>query len=96
MINEETYRRQRGCRYCSEPLENIENYSLAVESPEPYEIHHRLEIREDGTQVSRGELIKQGLYYDRPASELIFLTWAEHMRIHSRGNSYHKGHRHTA
>ena len=31
------------------------------------------------------DLIKFGLYYSRPASELIFLTKAEHTHLHKRG-----------
>lgn len=44
MINEENIKRK--C-YCCEDLSLIENYNEAVNSPEEYVIHHRLEIQGD-------------------------------------------------
>lgn len=38
-------------------------------------------------RYSRKTLIEFGLYYRRPASELIFLTRAEHFSIHSKGRA---------
>lgn len=72
--------------YCSEPLENIENYRQAVEDAEnQWDCHHRLEITPTGTRLGK-ELEAQGLYWNRPASELIFLPHIEHRRIHMMGN----------
>lgn len=47
--------------------------------------HHRLEISSNGERISHKDLIKQGLYYNRHASELIFLTNIEHKRLHQSG-----------
>ena len=79
-------------RYCSEPLDNIENYQQALaDNFEGWSIHHRLEIQPDGTRVSMQELIDKGLYYGRPASELVFMRREEHKRLHWIGNTFNKG-----
>ena len=79
-------------RYCSEPLDNIENYQQALaDNFEGWSIHHRLEIQPDGTRVSAKELIDKNLYYGRPASELVFMTNGEHHRLHWIGNTVNKG-----
>lgn len=65
--------------YCSEYTQ-IENYAEAVKSPLKYDLHHRLEISEN---KSRKDLIDENLYYDRPATELIFLSHVEHSRLHN-------------
>lgn len=70
-------------RCCNENISLIENYEKAVNDSEKYDCHHRLEIQEDGTLISRQKLIEMNLYYDRPASELIFLTHSDHARLHS-------------
>lgn len=67
--------------YCNEDLSNIENYELAVNDTKMWDCHHRLEITE-GKKQTKKELIEQGLYYNRPASELIFLSHIEHARLH--------------
>ena len=78
--------------YCSEPLELVENYQQAkADNFAGWCIHHRLEIQPDGTRVSAQELNYQGLYYDRPASELIFMRFRDHSSLHSAGNAYMKG-----
>ena len=78
--------------YCSEPLELVENYQQAkADNFAGWCIHHRLEIQADGTRVSVQELNYQGLYYDRPASELIFMRFRDHSSLHSAGNTYLKG-----
>lgn len=68
-------------RFCNEDLSNIENYEKAATSSEQYDCHHRLEIQGDKI-ISKEELISQNLYYNRPASELIFLTHSEHAKLH--------------
>lgn len=79
MINEKTVR-----RYCSEEPSKIENYDLAFTDMEhTWHCHHRLELGENGEVTSLNDLKKHGLYYGRPASELIFLTNGEHRRIHN-------------
>ena len=72
--------------YCCEPLELVENYAAAKsENFKGWCIHHRREIQPDGTIVSAQELIDQGLYYGRPASELIFIRFGEHSALHMTG-----------
>ena len=78
--------RQTWRHYCTDPLDNIEHYEEALaEGFKGWCIHHRLEIKSDGTRVSRQELKDNGLYYDRPASELIFMRKREHHRLHNTG-----------
>ena len=67
-------------RFCCEDISLIENYGIAVNSPERWECHHR-----NGKNVSAKELREQGLYYSRPASELIFLTHSQHRSLHHKG-----------
>lgn len=75
---------QKVRRYCSEPIENIENYDKAVSSIDCWDCHHRLEITDNG-RVSVRELKERNLYYHRPASELIFIPHGEHTVLHCRG-----------
>ena len=76
--------------YCKD-FTKIENYEKAVSDTNVWDCHHRLEL--DGiTTLSGDELIALGLYYDRPADELIFLSHAEHARIHNIGK---KGYKHS-
>ena len=71
--------------YCSEDISLIENYELAInDTTQTWEIHHRGEVLPCG-RFSADDLKKFGLYYNRPASELIFLTPAEHNRLHFKG-----------
>lgn len=70
--------------FCCEDISLIENYEKAINSNEIWDCHHRLEIQGD-KRYSRRQLIEMKLYYDRPASELIFLTHAEHTKIHFKG-----------
>lgn len=74
-------------RFCREPLSHIENYEVAVSSPEKYELHHRDEIKilPSGIEVrrSRKELKENGRYYYCPANELIFLSAVEHRKLHN-------------
>lgn len=72
-------------KYCKD-YTNIENYEQAVKDDEMWECHHRLEIKEDYINTST-ELKLMNLYYNRPYSELIFLTVKEHRKIHSPNHS---------
>lgn len=68
--------------YCREDISLIENYDKAIaDETQIWVCHHRLEIT---LNVKLNWLKRVNLYYDRPASELIYLTQAEHMRIHRR------------
>lgn len=76
-------------QYCKD-YEKIENYQKAKKDNfKGWECHHRLETHTpDGERrlvdITQKELITLGMYYNRPASELIFLTVKEH-------NAYRKG-----
>lgn len=80
MINEEYAK-----TYCCEDLSLIENYELAInDNTQTWECHHRREILPCG-RFSRDDLKKFGLYYNRPAAELIFLTQTAHRQLHLKG-----------
>ena len=71
-------------RYCSEDISLIENYHEAIADEErTWDIHHRRESDSEGRTLFTGkQLIEMGLYYKRPASELIFLTRSMHCKLH--------------
>ena len=72
-------------RYCCEDLPKIENYGQAMnDETQVWHCHHRAEILPCGN-FSRDALKKFGLYYNRPAAELVFLTKFEHLRLHHKG-----------
>jgi len=95
-------------RYCKD-ITKVENYAKAAEvNFKGWVCHHRMEThRRNGkprvTILSRQDLIDWGIYYNRPASELIFLTKSEHsslpmseetkrkMSEARKGNSWNKG-----
>ena len=65
--------------YCNEDISRIENYEKAVnDSTQTWDCHHRR-----GITTSKNELLEIGEYFHRPASELIFLTKAEHRSLHN-------------
>ena len=77
-------------RYCSD-IENVENYEGAKKDNfKGWHCHHRLETHNsDGERrsvdITMEELKALGMYYHRPASELIFLTISEHNSLHHKG-----------
>ena len=80
MICEETAK-----KYCCEDLGLIENYELAInDTTQMWHCHHRGEVLPCG-RFLRADLKKFGLYYNRPAAELIFLTPTEHHSLHNKG-----------
>lgn len=83
MINE-TYANA----YCSDDISGIENYEQAVnDKTQTWHCHHRLEIQ--GQFRNSISLLKRcGLYYHVPAWQLIFLTRADHTRLHKLGNHH--------
>ena len=69
---------------CCEDISLIENYEKAVnDKNQIWDLHHKLEIELEKTA---NDLISIGLYYNRPASELIFLTHKEHTQLHQSQN----------
>ena len=82
-------------RFCEEP-EKIENYQKALaDNFKGWECHHRLETHTpDGERrdvdISHKELIALGMYWYRPADELIFLTSREHHALHRVSDSTRK------
>ena len=81
-----TYHQKKNWKsYCSEPLELVENYKQAeADDFEGWCMHHRREIKLDGTRASIQELKDQNLYYGRPASELVFMKVGEHSTLHNK------------
>ena len=72
-------------KYCCEDISLIENYEQAkIENFDGWVCHHKLEIHSDYRNKVK-ELKQMGLYYNRPACELIFLKWGEHSKLHQSG-----------
>lgn len=74
--------------YCCEDISKIENYDKAIADKSQFWIcHHRLELMATGgvCDVAKQDLIDWGIYYGRPADELIFVTRAEHVKLHRIG-----------
>ena len=64
--------------FCKDDISLIENYDKAIiDSNQTWECHHRREIT-----IPKKQLLEIGEYYNRPASELIFLTKSEHRSLH--------------
>ena len=65
--------------YCKD-YENIENYEKALaDNFKGWDCHHRKEA-----EFSRKELIALGMYYNVSTEELVFLTRAEHNKLHKK------------
>lgn len=81
-------------KYCSEPIELIENYDKAIsDTKQIWDCHHRWET-DLGYSVE--ELIEMGEYYKTSAKNLIFLTHCEHSLLHRQsGNNPMLGKHHT-
>ena len=75
-------------KYCCEVISQIDNYEQAVnDKAQTWNIHHILEVQ--GQFYNSVSLLKRcGIYYNVPASQLIFLTHSDHMRIHKIGNNF--------
>ena len=80
MINERQVR-----KFCKEDLSKIKNYDLAIaDTTQTWDCHH---MTETWWNCSKQELIENECYYNRKACELIFLTHAEHARLHMKNMS---------
>lgn len=65
-------------KYCREDISLIKNYEKAItDETQTWHCHHINELT-----FTVKELIKMNMYYDRPASELVFLTVQEHRNLH--------------
>ena len=81
MINEKKAR-----SYCKEDISKIKNYEQAVnDTTQVWDCHH---MTETWWNCSKKDLIENECYYHRKACELIFLTHAEHARLHRKGNKH--------
>ena len=70
-------------KYCKEDISKIKNYDKAIaDTTQTWVCHHRTEIWWNCTAQ---DLIDNECYYHRKACELIFLTPAEHTRLHNQG-----------
>ena len=70
--------------YCLEDISLIENYQEAIsDQTNMWNIHHRRECDENGrTLFTKKQLIEMNLYFNRPASELLFVTRSMHNKLH--------------
>ena len=67
-------------KYCKEDISKIKNYDLAIaDTTQVWHCHH---MTETWWNCSAKDLIENECYYNRKACELIFLTPAEHRRLH--------------
>ena len=80
-------------KFCKD-FTKIENYEKAIaDKAQTWHCHHRIELIATGAVVdsTKQDLIDWGIYYNRPANELIFLTQAEHTALHMKGNKNRVG-----
>ena len=76
MINDRKVR-----KFCKEDISKIKNYDLAIaDTTQTWHCHH---MTETWWNCSKKDLIENECYYHRKACELIFLTPAEHRRLHN-------------
>lgn len=68
-------------------IDLVENYELAkADNFKGWCMHHRLELHPDNSvRFTKTSLLKLGLYYRRPPTELIWVTSSEHARMHNLG-----------
>ena len=83
---------QKPKRFCCEDIAKIENYEQAIaDDNHTWECHHRAEILPCG-RYSVKDLEAVGMYWNRPASELIFLRQDVHRSLHHKGKTaWNKG-----
>ena len=76
-------------KFCRDDISKIENYNLAIaDKTQTWDLHHRLELTLDGEfALTAVQLKMHDMYYNRPYYELIFLTHAEHRRLHNLAQS---------
>ena len=70
-------------KYCKEDLSKIKNYDKAIaDKTQTWHCHH---MTETWWNCTKKDLIDNECYYHRKACELIFLTPAEHHKLHNKG-----------
>ena len=71
-------------QFCKDDISLIENYDKAIaDNTQVWICHHRMELTLDGEFAnSKQDLIRYGMYYNRPYFELIWLPDSEHRRMH--------------
>lgn len=84
--------------FCCEDISLIENYDKAIKDDAVWVTHHRLETHNsDGelrsTFISSGELKALGMYYKRPASELVLMLKSDHTILHFKGKEFSNEHK---
>ena len=67
--------------YCGDDYTKIDGYDEAIKSDELYVCHHLAEILPCGS-FKKDDLIKFGLYWKRPHSELILIKKSVHSAMH--------------
>ena len=73
-------------RYCKEDISKIKNYDKAIaDTTQVWECHH---MTETWWNCTAQDLIENECYYNRKACELIFLTRAEHNKLHKKGKHH--------
>ena len=79
--------------YCKD-YKNIENYEAAKKDNfVGWCCHHRLQTwtsegERRAVDITAEELQALGMYYGRPASELIFMKKSEHTQLHQKGKTH--------
>ena len=69
-------------KFCKEDISKIKNYDKAIaDNTQVWHCHH---MTETWWNCSAKDLIENECYYNRKACELIFLTPAEHCRLHNK------------
>ena len=88
------------CNYCkADENELVENYTLAQKDNFlGWHRHHRLETHNSDGEIrivplTHKELDALGMYYERPAKELIWMRISEHMSLHNKFRSYYANHK---
>lgn len=82
---------RRTRKYCKDDISKIKNYDKAIaDTTQVWHCHH---MTETWWNCSKQDLIDNECYYNRKACELIFLTPAEHRRLHLKGTKFSDEHR---
>ena len=74
------FSKRQATAYCRESIQRIDGYNDALTSNDLYDLHHKFEQM----ALSCKDLMELGMYYKRPACELIFIKKSEHSTLHNR------------